>query len=120
MENGCGNDCIRKCRQATSSSRSLFAMLRSLDFILMESGAPRHTLHYSHAKLCKLPQPLQALSQLSAIVRFVSSAPKPAPPGQSASIVLNCILDNMEFLLLNLAWTLCHQPPLRNNVRPNP
>ena len=76
---------VRKCRQATSSSRSLSALLRSLDFILMESEAPRHTLCYGHANLCIAPQPLQALSQFSAIVRLVSLAPHANPTWQNCS-----------------------------------
>lgn len=71
--------CLNQERQTTSLSGSPSAMLRGLDCILMESGAPRHTLCYSHAKLCLVPRPLQVLSQLSAIVCLASSAPHASP-----------------------------------------
>ena len=66
--------CLNQERQTTSLSGSPSALLRGLGCILMESGAPRHTLCYRHAKLCLVPRPLQILSQLSAIVCLASSA----------------------------------------------
>ena len=77
--------CWSQERQATSLSGSPSAMLRGLDCILTESGAPRHTLCYSHAKLCLVPRPLQVLSQLSAIVCLASSAPHASPTWRNRS-----------------------------------
>ena len=100
--------CLNQERQTTSLSGSPSALLRGLGCILMESGAPRHTLCCRHAKLCLVPRPLQILSQLSAIVCLALQLHMPAPPGEIAVIVLSCVLDNMELLLLNSAWILCH------------
>lgn len=108
--------CLNQERQTTSLSGSPSAMLRGLDCILMESGAPRHTLCYSRAKLCHSRYFHNSLLLFVLLLQLHM----PAPPGEIAVIVLSCVLDNTELLLLNLAWILCHWLPWRNVVRSNP
>lgn len=120
VEMRCGNAEVEKCRQATSSSWVLFAMLGSLDFILRGAELPDTPDAASMPNSAWFHSHSRPLHKFLLLFILLLQLQMPAPPGKIAFIVLGCILDNLESLSLSLAQTLCHRPPSRNVMRINP
>ena len=112
--------CLNQERQTTSLSGSPSALLRGLGCILMESGAPRHTLCCRHAKLCLVPRPLQILSQLSAIVCLASSAPHASPTWRNCSHCSQLCTWLHGITFTEFSMDIMPLFPWRNVVRSNP
>lgn len=95
--------CGKKCRQATSASRTLFVMLRNLDYHPIDNRAPDTPYATARPSSARLHSYCLYFHNFGLLFILFLQLQMPALPGKMAFIVLCCRHDNIELLLLNLA-----------------
>lgn len=108
----CGYAEVGKCRQATSPSWVLWAMLGCVDLILRVAELPDTPCAIATPNSAWLHSHSWHFHNFLLLFILLLQLQMPASPGKIVLTVLSCILDNLELLSLNLTWTLCHRPPL--------